>query len=144
MTPCGRPEIYSLRIALPNAGRAKVQLINSARGAIVDETALLDALESNKIAGAGLDVFSSEPLSQTKHPLQKLFKMDNVLLFPHLTFYTKEAMKRLELEVLERCSEVVENYPVIIKSKDPRLLGQGLHVRYIIDEYESLNKPATK
>ncbi|BDD09430.1 hypothetical protein FUAX_18620 [Fulvitalea axinellae] len=70
--------------------------------------------------------------------------MDNVLLFPHLTFYTKEAMKRLELEVLERCSEVVENYPVIIKSKDPRLLGQGLHVRYIIDEYESLNKPATK
>ncbi|MBP7556303.1 MAG: C-terminal binding protein [Chitinophagaceae bacterium] len=104
--------------------------INSARGALVDERALLAALENKQIAGAGLDVYSIEPLNRTDHPLRKLFLMDNVLLFPHLTFYTREAMARLEEEVLERCAEVVAGKPVIIRSKDPRLQGQTTLVRY--------------
>ena len=82
-------------------------LINSSRGAIVDEGALLAALKDNRIAGAGLDVFSQEPLSLTGHPLSELFAMDNVLLSPHLTFYTKEAMQRLEEEALQRCQEIL-------------------------------------
>ena len=96
-------------------------IINSARGALIDEMALLEALETKQIAGAGIDVFSIEPLNQTDHPLRKLYQMENVMLLPHLTFYTKEAMDRLELETLERCAEVIENRPVTIKSKDPRL-----------------------
>ena len=96
-------------------------LINSARGALVDETALLRALEDNQIAGAGLDVFSQEPLNQEDHPLKALFQMENVMLLPHLTFYTAEAMQRLEAEILERCLEIIENRPVTIKSNDPRL-----------------------
>lgn len=100
-------------------------LINSARGALVDETALLEALENNRIAGAGLDVYSTEPLNRTDHPLRKLYTMEQVILFPHLTFYTKEAMERLEREVLERCAEIVENRPVTIKSADLRLQNQG-------------------
>lgn len=101
-------------------------IINSARGALIDEMALLDALEKNKIAGAGLDVYSLEPLNKTDHPLKKLYDMDNVILLPHLTFYTEEAMHRLEMETLERISEVMENKPVTIKSKDPRLQNQTI------------------
>ena len=101
-------------------------IINTARGALIDEMALLDALENNKIAGAGLDVYSLEPLNKTDHPLRKLYDMDNVILMPHLTFYTEEAMHRLELETLERIAEVMDNKPVTIKSKDPRLQNQTI------------------
>ena len=99
-------------------------LINSARGALVDETALLAALKEDRIAGAGLDVFSQEPLSLEDHPLSELFAMDNVLLSPHLTFYTREAMQRLEEEVLQRCAEILNGKPVLVKSGDARLTSQ--------------------
>lgn len=99
-------------------------VINTARGALIDEMALVAALEKKLVAGAGLDVFSQEPLNQASHPLKPLYEMENVILVPHLTFYTKEAMNRLEVEVLERCTEVVENRPITIKSKDPRLQNQ--------------------
>ena len=99
-------------------------IINSARGALIDELALLNALEKKQIAGAGLDVYSQEPLNKMNHPLKKLYEMDNVILLPHLTFYTHEAMHRLELETMERITEVMENKPVTIKSKDPRLQNQ--------------------
>ncbi|MCP4387513.1 MAG: C-terminal binding protein, partial [Gammaproteobacteria bacterium] len=78
------------------AMKAAAFLINVSRGAIVDEAALLAALKSGQIAGAGLDVYSEEPLAKTSHPLSELYTMDNVILFPHLTFYTVEAMQRLE------------------------------------------------
>ena len=100
-------------------------IINSARGALIDEMALLDALEKKQIAGAGLDVYSQEPLNKTDHPMKKLYDMDNVILLPHLTFYTHEAMHRLEVETMERITEVMENRPVTIKSKDPRLQNQS-------------------
>jgi D-3-phosphoglycerate dehydrogenase len=96
-------------------------LINVSRGAIVDEAALLAALERGAIAGAGLDVFSEEPLAKTGHPLSRLYAMPNVLLSPHLTFYTAEAMHRLEEETLERCFEILEGREVVVKSGDPRL-----------------------
>jgi D-3-phosphoglycerate dehydrogenase len=99
-------------------------IINSARGALIDENALLESLINEQIGGAGLDVFSNEPLNQTTHHLRRLYEMDNVILFPHLTFYTREAMERLETETLERCAEVFESRPVLIKSKDPRLQNQ--------------------
>ena len=57
-----------------------VRIINAARGEIIDEKDLLAALESKKLGGAALDVFSEEPLS-ADHPLRKL---PNVLLTPHL------------------------------------------------------------
>jgi D-3-phosphoglycerate dehydrogenase len=98
-------------------------LINTARGALVDENALLHALHEGGIAGAGLDVFSQEPLNQKSHPLKALYSMENVILMPHLTFYTREAMDRLEAETLERCKEIIEGRPVIIHSTDPRLQG---------------------
>jgi len=96
-------------------------LINTARGALVDEAGLLHALQEGSIAGAGLDVFSKEPLNLKSHPLRALYAMENVILMPHLTFYTREAMDRLESETLERCQEIIEGRPVTIRSTDPRL-----------------------
>jgi len=105
-------------------------LINSSRGAIVDEQALLKALTTGQIAGAGLDVFSQEPLMLTGHPLSALYGMDNVILSPHLTFYTEESMARLEEETLTRCFEMLEGRPVQIKSGDPRLVSQEYGVTF--------------
>ena len=99
-------------------------LINVSRGALVDETALLDALLSQRLAGAGLDVFSQEPLRNSGHPLSRLFELPNVILTPHLAFYTREAMDRLEEETLKRCDEILQGQPVLIKSRDPRLRAQ--------------------
>ncbi len=96
-------------------------LINTSRGAIVDEAALLAALERGAIAGAGLDVFGQEPLARSGHPMSRLYEIDTVILSPHLTFYTAEAMRRLEDETLERCFEILEGRPVVVKSGDPRL-----------------------
>jgi D-3-phosphoglycerate dehydrogenase len=106
-------------------------LVNTARGAIVDEAALLRALQERRIAGAALDVFSIEPVKKQGHQLSALYAMDNVILSPHLTFYTREAMARLEAETLERCREVLEGRPVLVKSRDPRLRAQRTGVRFI-------------
>ncbi|AKI00879.1 phosphoglycerate dehydrogenase-like oxidoreductase [Hoeflea sp. IMCC20628] len=107
-----------------NAMKPTAYLINTSRGALVDEAALLRALEAGWIAGAGLDVFANEPLKRSGHPLSRLFELDQVIMSPHLTFYTKEAMQRLEYETLERCAEVVSGKPVYVKSHDPRLRAQ--------------------
>ena len=64
-------------------------LINTARGAIVDQHALWDALTTGRISGAGLDVFATEPLPQ-HHPLTSL---GNVVLTPHCAGITPEALK---------------------------------------------------
>ena len=100
-------------------------LINSARGAIIDEQALIKAIKEKWIAGLGLDVFSHEPLNSRNHPMKELYGRPNVILLPHLTFYTKEAMERLEHETLERCFEILQGKKVLIKSSDPRLLKQN-------------------
>jgi D-3-phosphoglycerate dehydrogenase len=96
----------------------------------VDETALLKILLEKRIAGAALDVYSQEPLARQGHPLSALYAMDNVILSPHLTFYTREAMARLEAETLERCREVLEGRPLTVKSRDPRLRAQTRGVRF--------------
>jgi D-3-phosphoglycerate dehydrogenase len=105
-------------------------LINVSRGAIVDEAALLRALQEKRLAGAALDVYSREPLAKHGHPLSALYAMDNVILSPHLTFYTHEAMARLEADTLERCREVLEGRLVTVRSRDPRLRAQTRGVRF--------------
>ena len=105
-------------------------LINVSRGALIDEPALLRALQQGRLGGAGLDVFTNEPLARSGHPLSPLFGMDNVILLPHLTFFTHEAMQRLEEETLQRCDELLAGRPVLVKSHDPRLTSQRHGVRF--------------
>ena len=105
-------------------------LVNVSRGAIVDEAALVAALQGRRIAGAALDVFSQEPLTQTGHPMSALYAMDNVILLPHLTFYTAEAMVRLTDDTLARALEILDGRPVLVKSHDPRLRAQRQGVAF--------------
>ncbi len=105
-------------------------LVNVSRGEIVDETALVRALAQRRIAGAALDVYGREPLTSAGHPMSALYAMDNVLLWPHLTFYTHEAMRRLEDETLARSREALEGGPVTVVSRDSRLRSQIHGVRF--------------
>lgn len=66
-------------------------LINTARGGVVNEQALAEALLNKKIAGAGFDVASSEPLSDT-NPLNKILHLDNFILTPHIAWSSEEAI----------------------------------------------------
>jgi D-3-phosphoglycerate dehydrogenase len=106
-------------------------LVNVSRGEIVDEAALLQALSERRLAGAALDVYGQEPLSRQGHTLSALYAMDNVLLWPHLTFYTHEAMQRLEDETLARCFEALRGQPLTVASHDPRLRAQTRGVRFV-------------
>ena len=106
-------------------------LVNVSRGEICDEAALVEALRSGQLGGAGLDVYGREPLALSGHPLSALFGMDNVLLWPHLTFYTHEAMQRLEQETLARCLEALRGEPLTVASRDPRLRAQQRGVRFV-------------
>jgi D-3-phosphoglycerate dehydrogenase len=83
-------------------------LINTARGAIVDETALVDALRSRKIAGAGLDVFEIEPLA-VDHALRTL---DNVVLSPHLGYVTQENFRVSYGGVVEDIRAFLDGKPI--------------------------------
>ena len=106
-------------------------LINVSRGEIVDEAALLATLQAGRIAGAALDVYGQEPLSRQGHRLSALYEMENVILWPHLTFYTHEAMQRLEDETLARCFEALRGEPLSVASRDPRLRAQTRGVRFV-------------
>ena len=82
--------------------RPGVILVNTARGALVDETAMIDALESGHIRHAGLDVFNIEPLP-AHHPLTKL---PNVTLSAHSAFRTPEASENLIGAAWEHCRRI--------------------------------------
>lgn len=73
-----------------------VFLVNAARGNLVDEAALVEALRSRKIAGAALDVFSEEPLS----PSNPLLQLDNVVMTPHLAASTEEAQRDVGTQIV--------------------------------------------
>lgn len=67
-------------------------LINTARGEVVDEKAMIKALGENTILGAGIDVFEQEPLEEN-HPF---LKMDNIVLSGHVGWYSKDALEELQ------------------------------------------------
>jgi len=88
----GKPEFSKMK--------DEVYLINCARGSVVDEQALLEALNSGKIAGAGIDVFPEEP---TKN--MELVNHERVSVTPHIGASTKEAQKRIGAEIVSIIKE---------------------------------------
>ena len=83
-------------------------LINTARGGLVDEAALFEALKSQKLAGAGLDVLEQEP-PPTTHPL---FALDNVVFAPHMAGVTREALERMSIASVENVLSVFDGQPI--------------------------------
>ncbi|TSI13918.1 C-terminal binding protein [Brevibacterium aurantiacum] len=84
--------------------RSDAVLINTSRGPVVDESALVAALRSRQIMGAGLDVFESEPLS-AQHPLCSL---PNVVLSPHTAWYSKDSEVEIRRKAVENAIEVLD------------------------------------
>ncbi len=78
-------------------------IINTARGSVIDEQALIYALQEKLIAGAGLDVFEKEPVD----PDNPLLKMDNVVVTPHTASYSDVAFKRLRTCVGQEAARVI-------------------------------------
>jgi D-3-phosphoglycerate dehydrogenase len=81
-----------------------VRIVNCARGGIVDEDALYEALVAGKVAGAALDVFAQEPCEG-----HKLFSLDNVIGSPHVGAATREAQGRIGVEVADKLIEFYRN-----------------------------------
>jgi D-3-phosphoglycerate dehydrogenase len=104
--------------------RDGVRIVNAARGALVDEADLLDALKSGKVGGAALDVFSTEPYSGP------LLELDNVVVTPHLAASTEEAQDRAGVIIAEQVAAALQgglvsnavNIPVI-GAEDLEVLG---------------------
>ena len=83
--------------------KPKAYIVNTARGTIIDEPALIDALISGKIAGAGLDVANPEP-AELSNPL---FTLSNVILTPHCAGSTLESKARSSLGAAKGCDEIL-------------------------------------
>jgi D-3-phosphoglycerate dehydrogenase / 2-oxoglutarate reductase len=102
-------------------GRMKptAYLVNTARGGIVDESALHTALISGKLAGAGLDVFDKEP-TPTDNPLLKL---PNVISAPHMAGVTKESLDRMGLQTARNILSVLDGAPIRDNVINKEVLG---------------------
>jgi D-3-phosphoglycerate dehydrogenase len=99
LTPQTEGLINSHSIAVMKPG---VRIVNCARGELIVDEALVDALKSGKVAGAALDVFRSEPLKDSP-----FFQLDNVLLSPHIAGSTDEAQEAIGIQLANQ----VRDYP---------------------------------
>jgi len=104
--------------------KKSVRLINCARGGLVDEAPLYEALSSGRIAGAALDVFVTEPATESP-----LFALPNVVCTPHLGASTSEAQENVALQIAEQMSDYLirgaisnaVNFPSISAEEAPKL-----------------------
>ena len=99
-----------------------VRLVNAARGELVDEDALVEALRSGKVAGAALDVFSKEPYSGP------LLELENVVVTPHLAASTAEAQDRAGVIVAEQVAAALEGGLVTNAVNIPAIRPEDLEV----------------
>lgn len=94
-------------------------LVNTARGGIVNEDALYEALSTGKLRGAGLDVLDREP----PDPANKLFTLENVIFSPHMAGVTKEASDRMAVTAIENILSVFDGKPNAANCVNKEVLG---------------------
>jgi phosphoglycerate dehydrogenase-like enzyme len=99
LTPETTGLLSPARIAAMKPGAV---LVNTARGGLVDEAALVEALRSGHLRGAGLDVFASEPTG-AENPL---FSLDNVVVAPHVAWLTPETLARSIHVAMDNCARL--------------------------------------
>ena len=116
-----RADVVSLHVPLTDATRhllntqrfARMRrgsvLINTARGALVDEAALVAALDARRIAAAGLDVFDTEPVARDNPLLQR----DDVVLTPHIAWLTRETLQRSLDVAVANCHRLANAQPLL-------------------------------
>ena len=102
--------------------REGARIVNAARGELVDEAALLDALHAGRLAAAGLDVFGSEPYAGP------LLELDNVVVTPHLAASTEEAQDRAGVIVAEQVAAALEGALVTNAVNIPSIGAEDLEV----------------
>jgi D-3-phosphoglycerate dehydrogenase len=100
-----------------------VRIINCARGGLVDEEALLKAIEAGKVGGAAIDVFVKEPVTDSI-----LFQSDRVIVTPHLGASTAEAQASVALEVAEQVMAVLKGQPAKYAVNAPQIPAEMLAV----------------
>ena len=141
-TPSWRPlaellaasEIVSLHLPLTSASEQLIDrsaltlmkfgavLVNTSRGGVVDETALVDALRCGRLAAAGLDVFAVEPVVATN----PLLALDNVVVTPHVVWYTRDTMRRYLDHAVDNCRRLRDGRDLIdvVNGRQHVRLGQ--------------------
>ncbi|MXZ30638.1 MAG: hypothetical protein F4236_04975 [Acidimicrobiia bacterium] len=100
------------------AAKPGVRIVNVARGGLIDEAALAEALRSGKVAGAALDVFDGEPIESSP-----LFGLAGVVVTPHLGASTVEAQRRAGVDVAEQVNDALAGRPVRFAVSAPRAAG---------------------
>jgi phosphoglycerate dehydrogenase-like enzyme len=91
-----------------NMMKPTAYLVNTSRGPLVDEEALLQVMREKRIAGAAIDVYGMEPLP-ADHPMRKL---DNVLLTPHLGYVSAENLAKMYQDAIEDIAAFLDGKPV--------------------------------
>jgi lactate dehydrogenase-like 2-hydroxyacid dehydrogenase len=105
--PGGKETYHLFNTELIGQMKPGAYLINTARGDVVDQDALIAALKGNKIAGAGLDVYEGEPAVR-----EELLTMDNVVLLPHLGSATTETREAMGMRVVQNLDLFFANKPL--------------------------------
>ena len=103
--------------------KKKPIIINTSRGPIIDEKALIQALENGQVSGAGLDVLEKEP----PDPNSPLLKMENVVLSPHVGFYSEESISELKRRTAQNVADVLTGkWPRSVVNKEVKAKTRAL------------------
>ncbi|MDW7738931.1 MAG: phosphoglycerate dehydrogenase [Bacillota bacterium] len=109
-----------------------IRIINCARGGLIDEQALYEALKKGRVAGAALDVFEQEPPENCN-----LLELDNVIVTPHLGALTREAQENVALQVSEQVIKALRGEPIVSAVNVPALMPE---TRAVLEPYLPLTR----
>jgi glycerate dehydrogenase len=122
-TLCRESDVITVHLPLSDSTRGIISreriammkknaiFVNTARGAVADESALADAIKNRALGGIGVDVYSSEPFGE-EHPFYEIMKMDNVCLTPHVAWGSVEARERCVGRIAENIKAFFGGDPI--------------------------------